>query len=281
MEIKRGDIFYANIPSNNEEIRPYLVIQNDLINFYAPTTIVVPLSSNTHRLLPIHVLLQSEKTGLPKDSVVLTDKIQTIDKNYLEIKITHLDPNMMETVSDAINMVLGIGILQNQEEDIINYYRFELNEKVNIIEDDEYEFKELKGPSIESMLKDTVAENCVAFLNSHKVGHLLYGVSNERVVKGVKITIDQFDKIKLAIQDKIISVQPSISPDYIKINYHHVYENNIIVSDLYVIEILIPITSDTYDTYYANGNEIYLRLDGKKQKLIGTQISSYFRKRFS
>ena len=48
MLIKRGDIFYADlspiIGSEQDGIRPVLVIQNDTGNKYSPTVITVPLS---------------------------------------------------------------------------------------------------------------------------------------------------------------------------------------------------------------------------------------------
>lgn len=49
MLIKRGDIFYADlspiIGSEQDGIRPVLVIQNDTGNKYSPTVITVPISS--------------------------------------------------------------------------------------------------------------------------------------------------------------------------------------------------------------------------------------------
>ena len=49
VEIKRGDIFWANLePSRGSEqggIRPVLIIQNDVFNIYSPTTIIAPFTS--------------------------------------------------------------------------------------------------------------------------------------------------------------------------------------------------------------------------------------------
>lgn len=47
-EIKRGDIYYADLPYGEGHvqggIRPVIVIQNDVGNRYSPTVIVAPLN---------------------------------------------------------------------------------------------------------------------------------------------------------------------------------------------------------------------------------------------
>ena len=61
--VKRGDIYYADlypvVGSEQGGVRPVLIIQNDVGNTYAPTLIVVPLTSNTEKKVtqPTHCLL--------------------------------------------------------------------------------------------------------------------------------------------------------------------------------------------------------------------------------
>ena len=63
MLIKRGDIFYADlspiIGSEQDGIRPVLVIQNDIGNKYSPTVITVPISSKKKNSLPVSKRRQS------------------------------------------------------------------------------------------------------------------------------------------------------------------------------------------------------------------------------
>ena len=51
MIINRGDLFTANLSpvvgSEQEGIRPVLIIQNDIGNRYSPTTIIAPLTSKS------------------------------------------------------------------------------------------------------------------------------------------------------------------------------------------------------------------------------------------
>ena len=48
-EVRRGDIFYAdlgiNVGSEQNGRRPVLIIQNDTGNAYSPTVIVLPLTT--------------------------------------------------------------------------------------------------------------------------------------------------------------------------------------------------------------------------------------------
>ncbi len=77
---KRGDVFWADlspvIGSEQDGVRPVVILQNDIGNRYSPTVIVAPLTSNLHRdkHLVTHVHVQMQ--GLPRISVVLlgTDK---------------------------------------------------------------------------------------------------------------------------------------------------------------------------------------------------------------
>lgn len=113
MEIRRGDIFYADlspvIGSEQGGTRPVLVIQNDIGNKYSPTVIVSPITSQIDKArLPIHVELKANRYGLEKDSVVLLEQIRTIDKKRLMEKIAHLDGEIMARVDEALMISLGL-----------------------------------------------------------------------------------------------------------------------------------------------------------------------------
>ena len=50
---KRGDVFWADlspvIGSEQDGVRPVVILQNDIGNKYSPTVIEAPLTSNLHR----------------------------------------------------------------------------------------------------------------------------------------------------------------------------------------------------------------------------------------
>ncbi|ACB83907.1 type II toxin-antitoxin system PemK/MazF family toxin [Natranaerobius thermophilus] len=113
MNIKRGDIYYADlspvIGSEQGGVRPVLVVQNDIGNKYSPTVIVVAITSQIQKAkLPTHVEITAEDYNLDKNSVVLTEQLRTIDKQRLKEKITHIDKELMNKISEAIKISLGL-----------------------------------------------------------------------------------------------------------------------------------------------------------------------------
>ncbi|NLK08898.1 MAG: type II toxin-antitoxin system PemK/MazF family toxin [Firmicutes bacterium] len=113
MEIKRGDVFYANlnpvIGSEQGGTRPVLIIQNDIGNKYSPTTIVAAITSRIKKgKLPTHIELSSDDHRLEKDSVILLEQIRTIDKRRLKEKITNLDAETMMKIDEALSVSLGL-----------------------------------------------------------------------------------------------------------------------------------------------------------------------------
>lgn len=112
MWIRRGDVFWVNLnPTQGSEQaghRPVLVIQNDVGNQVAPTTIIAPITTKSFsKQYPTNVHLHKETSGLKTDSTILLSQIRTIDKQRLEKKIGHLSPSIMAKVEQAIKISLG------------------------------------------------------------------------------------------------------------------------------------------------------------------------------
>jgi mRNA interferase MazF len=113
LEIRRGDVFYADlnpvIGSEQGGLRPVLVVQNDVGNYYSPTTIVAALTSRIKRAkLPTHVELPVGQGYLAMDSVVLLEQLRTIDKVRLRNRICTLDEEVMKRVNRAAEISLGL-----------------------------------------------------------------------------------------------------------------------------------------------------------------------------
>ncbi len=113
MLIRRGEIYYAElnpvVGSEQGGTRPVLVIQNDIGNQYSPTTIIAAITSQiTKAKLPTHVEVTAKRSGLERDSVILTEQIRTIDKSRLKEKVTVLDEETMARVGQAIEISLGL-----------------------------------------------------------------------------------------------------------------------------------------------------------------------------
>lgn len=115
-KFRRGDIYYVqfgNTSTGSEQHgdRPAVIIQNDVGNTYAPTLIVVPLTSNTEKKVtqPTHCLLENE--GLSMSSMALAEQIFTIDKSRILKYLGHLAPEDMQRLDYALKNSLALNPL--------------------------------------------------------------------------------------------------------------------------------------------------------------------------
>ena len=113
MNIKRGDIFYADLSpvvgSEQGGLRPVLIVQNDVGNKHSPTVIAAASTSKLGKTkLPTHIDIPGVQVGLTKDSVILLEQMRTIDKKRLKEKMGHLDDGTMTHVNSAIQVSLGL-----------------------------------------------------------------------------------------------------------------------------------------------------------------------------
>lgn len=113
MNIKRGDIFYADlspvIGSEQGGIRPVLIVQNNVGNKYSPTVIAAAITSQQFKSkLPTHINVEADVCGLSKDSVVLLEQIRTLDKRRLKEKMGNLPESDMGKINDALSVSMGL-----------------------------------------------------------------------------------------------------------------------------------------------------------------------------
>ena len=113
MQIKRGDIFYADLSpvvgSEQGGIRPVLIIQNDIGNRHSPTVICAAITSKMNKAkLPTHIEIEATKYQLVKNSVVLLEQIRTIDKQRLKDHICHVDKKLMSKIDEALKISLEL-----------------------------------------------------------------------------------------------------------------------------------------------------------------------------
>jgi mRNA interferase MazF len=106
--VKRGDVWWVAFdPSVGGEIqktRPAVVVSNNAANAALNRVVVVPLSSQTHKLYPAEALvtLQGEQRK------AMADQIMTASKQRLRSCIAGLAANDMAAVENAILLHLGI-----------------------------------------------------------------------------------------------------------------------------------------------------------------------------
>jgi len=108
---RRGEIWLVNWnPARGSEqagIRPALVIQNDIGNEKASTTIVTAISSSV-KLYPMNVEIKPPEGGLAKPSIIKTSQILTVSKERLEKRLGTLGKEKMGEVDRAIKLSLAL-----------------------------------------------------------------------------------------------------------------------------------------------------------------------------
>jgi mRNA interferase MazF len=107
----RGEVWLVNWdPARGSEQagrRPALVVQNDIGNEKAATTIMAAISSSV-KTFPINVKVEPPEGGLDFPSAVKTSQILTVDKKRLVKKIGRLSRGKMEEVNRAIKLSLDL-----------------------------------------------------------------------------------------------------------------------------------------------------------------------------
>jgi mRNA interferase MazF len=88
-------------------IRPALIIQNNIGNQHASTTIVSAITS-TLKKYPVTVLVPRGKGGLKENSMVNLAHILTVDKGRLVRKLGNLEEDKIAEVNEALKVSLNV-----------------------------------------------------------------------------------------------------------------------------------------------------------------------------
>ena len=108
---KRSEVWIVNWnPARGSEQagrRPAIIIQNNIGNEKAPTTIVAAISGNVRRY-PMNVEIRPPEGGLKHSSIVKTSQILTVSKDRLEKRLGKLNSKLMEEVDRAIKLSLAL-----------------------------------------------------------------------------------------------------------------------------------------------------------------------------
>lgn len=111
LEISRGQIYWIDFGTNNigseqNSIRPALVIQNNIGNKYSPTIVVIAITTALKaKHMPTHVLMDEIKEcGLQEESMVLTEVVRTIDKKRVVGYIGECPTYLMRKIEKALKI---------------------------------------------------------------------------------------------------------------------------------------------------------------------------------
>ena len=110
MVIKRGDIWWANLPpprgSEPGGRRPVVVVQADSFNRTRINTVIAAIVTSNLKLAaaPGNVLLKTNDSGLPQDSVVNVSQIITVDKSG----VGELSPITFAQIEEGMRLILAL-----------------------------------------------------------------------------------------------------------------------------------------------------------------------------
>ena len=114
MQVERGDVVLVDFdPALGHEIakaRPAVIVQNDVGNQVAPTTIAVAITAYTPRnvTFPFCVEVPLGSGGLAKRSVVNCAHIRSIDKVRIRQRLGSLPAGLMGQVDRALKVSLAL-----------------------------------------------------------------------------------------------------------------------------------------------------------------------------
>ena len=112
--MRRGEVWWANLspPGGSEPAyrRPVLIVQIDPINESRIQTLVVLAFTSNLRLAnaPGNVLCRRRDTGLSKDSVANVPQLATLDKSWLERRVSTLPRHLLSQVENGLRLFLGL-----------------------------------------------------------------------------------------------------------------------------------------------------------------------------
>ncbi|MFD1906046.1 ATP-binding protein [Paenibacillus rhizoplanae] len=132
--------------------------------------------------------------------------------------------------------------------------------------------KEVKGiNSIDSILS-TVDQYVVSYLNVRRniTGKILWGISDDRTVVGVRLDYSERDKLRRDVVNKLSQISPPVPTEVYSIV--EVYDDDMkIIANKYIVEVTVQ-PYFFLSTFSTGKDEVYIKTDGGKRKLKTQEI---------
>lgn len=107
--MNQGDVYWYTFKEPDKR-RPVVILTRDSAIPYLASVTIAPITT-TIRAIPSEVVL-SEVDGLLMECAANCDNLQTIAKSKLGGYITHLAPEKLQELREAISFALGLDSLE-------------------------------------------------------------------------------------------------------------------------------------------------------------------------
>ncbi|CAM2931928.1 type II toxin-antitoxin system PemK/MazF family toxin [Halobacterium salinarum] len=114
MQVRRGDVVVVELDptrgSEQQGTRPCLVVQNDVGNDNAPTTIVAPFTTSFgDELYPFEVFVGADESPLREDSVAMCSQLRTVSiEHRVRENLGSIPDDRLPELNSALGYSLGL-----------------------------------------------------------------------------------------------------------------------------------------------------------------------------
>ncbi len=108
LNVKRGDLVTIAVSGDYGKPRPALIIQSDAFTALGSVT-VAPLTTDIYPAPLLRVTIHPGKeTGLHKISQVMVDKITTVPRGKIGLRIGSVETGILRTINQALKGFLDL-----------------------------------------------------------------------------------------------------------------------------------------------------------------------------
>jgi mRNA interferase MazF len=115
--MRRGEIWLVDfepaVGSEADKRRPAVIVSNNGANAAATQmrrglVTVVPLTTNTSRVLPFQLLLEPGVTGLPRDSKAQAEQVRSVAFERIGHRLGYIPGPILKQLDDALRLHLRL-----------------------------------------------------------------------------------------------------------------------------------------------------------------------------
>lgn len=210
---------------------------------------------------------------------LMMDVKRDYNKIVLESKYVHSyrysvpDFSYRRVFSNSLKVLSALVNDEKRNSNDRHIIKYELGKEIDEVENRSVEFKEIKGNNPCNSIIDNAEIYINSYLNSRVsgIGIIKWGISDEGIIKGVRLSKKDRDTIDKMISEKVGQMKPYVSTEGIHISFEEIISEGKILNELFIVEISVE-SVDSDILFSTSKSEIYIKTDGGKRKLNPFEI---------